>query len=94
MNPGDDADIRMTKNRDEFMKLNPDKVIDECSLCLSFFYDGGVNYARNADSMWPLVTSVVNCNPSNRTKLGIGSSLSILHNMAGLSIANEGVESH
>jgi hypothetical protein len=33
------------------------------------------------------VTSVVNCNPSNRTKLGIGSSLSLLHNMAGSGVS-------
>jgi hypothetical protein len=67
----------------DFLKLNPSASIAECSLCLTFFYDGGVNYTRGADSMWPLVTSVANCNPSNRTKLGIGCSLSLLHNMAG-----------
>jgi hypothetical protein len=71
------------KYRDQFIAANPGSIIDECSLCLTFFYDGGINYKRGADSMWPLVTSVVNCNPSDRTKLGIGCSLSLLHNMAG-----------
>jgi hypothetical protein len=69
--------------RAKCFELDPTVAVDECSLCLTFFYDGGVNYTRSSDSMWPLVTSVVNCNPSNRTKLGIGSSLSLLHNMAG-----------
>jgi hypothetical protein len=50
---------------------NDGKTVDECSLGLTFFYDGGVNYKRSTASMWPLVTSVINCNPSNRTKLGI-----------------------
>jgi hypothetical protein len=68
---------------EDFMRMNPTMTIAECSLCLTFFYDGGVNYKRGADSMWPLVTSVANCNPSNRTKLGVGCSLSLLHNMAG-----------
>jgi hypothetical protein len=77
-----------TSYRDKFMVDNPGKVIDECSLCLSFFYDGGINYKRGADSMWPLVTSVVNCNPSDRTKLGVGCSLSLLHNMAGSGVEN------
>jgi hypothetical protein len=47
-----------TSYRDMFMVDNPGKVIDECLLFLTFFYDGGINYKRGADSMWPLVTSV------------------------------------
>jgi hypothetical protein len=44
--------------RDQIIVANPGNVIDECSLYLTFFYDGGINYKRGADSMWPLVTSV------------------------------------
>jgi hypothetical protein len=72
--------------REVFDPLNPGKVIDECSLGLTCFYDGATNFKRSADSMWPLITSVINCNPSNRTKMGIGASLTFLHNMSGSNV--------
>ena len=52
----------------------------ECSLMLTISYDGVVNFKRKLDSMWPLMTSVVNCNPSHRAKLGTGMFVSMLHN--------------
>ena len=68
-----DVKLEIFPSADVLEGLNPGKEVHECSLGLTFFYDGGTNYKRSADSMWPLVTSVINCNPSNRTQLGIGS---------------------
>jgi hypothetical protein len=74
---------RFLDEKAAFEERNPGLVLFECSLGLTFFYDGGMNFKRSTDSMWPLLTSVVNCNPSDRTKLGVGCSLSSLHNMSG-----------
>ncbi len=53
-----------------------------CALMLTLFYDGKMNFKRKADSMWPLLCSIVNCNPSHRSRLGAGLFLTLLHNMA------------
>jgi hypothetical protein len=74
---------RFLEAKRAFEEANPGLVLFECSLGLTFFYDGGMNFKRSVDSMWPLLTSVVNCNPSDRTKLGLGCHLSSLHNLSG-----------
>lgn len=62
---------------------NPEKLrVIEVSLVLSCFYDGDKLYKRANDSVWPLLAEVLNCNPSYRTKLGLGLFLVAMHNMA------------
>ncbi len=51
----------------------------ECSLIFSLFYDGNQLYDRNCASLWPLFASVWNCNPSYRTKLGLGLFMNAIH---------------
>jgi hypothetical protein len=64
--------------------------LHECSLMLTVSYDGVVNFKRKMDSMWPMMTSVVNCNPTHRAKLGTGMFLTMLHNCS----VGSGVEKH
>ena len=61
----------------------------EFSLILTLFYDGKVNYKRKLDSMWPLLLSIINCNPSLRSRLGVGLFLVLLHNLQGSSAAEK-----
>jgi hypothetical protein len=56
--------------------------LHECSLIMTAFYDGVVNFKRKADSMWPLMISIANCNPSHRCKIGVGLFLGLLHNVS------------
>ena len=58
-----------------------DAELMEFSLCLSIFYDGDKLYKRSNDSLWPLLVSVLNCDPSYRTKLGLGIFSVSLHNL-------------
>jgi hypothetical protein len=53
----------------------------EFSLCLSLFYDGDKLYKRSNDGMWPLLASVLNCDPSYRSKMGLGLFSLCLHNL-------------
>lgn len=53
----------------------------EFSLILSLFYDGDKLYDRSNDSLWPLMMSVLNCDPSYRIKLGLGIFEIALHNI-------------
>jgi hypothetical protein len=55
--------------------------LKEFSVCLSLFYDGVKLYRRSNDSLWPLVASVLNCDPSYRTKLGLGLFALCVHNL-------------
>lgn len=55
--------------------------VKEFSVCLSLFYDGEQLYKRANDHMWPLLASVLNCDPSYRTKLGLGIFSVCLHNL-------------
>ncbi len=66
----------------EFIEKNPLDFLEECSLGMTLFYDGVVNFKRKADSMWPLLCSILDCNPSYRSKAGLGIFLTALHNMA------------
>jgi hypothetical protein len=73
---------RFKKTEKSFKAQAPDLQLTPCSLILTAFYDGVVNFKRKADSMWPLMISVANCNPSHRSKIGVGLFLTILHNVA------------
>lgn len=53
----------------------------EYSLLLSQFYDGGGLFDRNHSSIWPLVISILNCNPSARIAHGVGLFLVALHDL-------------
>lgn len=54
----------------------------ECSLVASLFYDGDKLYDRSNDSLWPMMMSVLNCDPSFRTRLGLGMFMIAMHNIA------------
>ncbi len=80
--------IRQTRKMDEnyqevlnrFRAANNGQHLHQCSLLLTLSYDGVVNFKRKLDSMWPLLSSVANCNPSDRAKMGTGMFLTMLHN--------------
>jgi hypothetical protein len=65
----------------EYENATPGQTLHQCSLGLSIFYDGATNFQRKSDSMYPLLVSVINCNPSDRAKLGRGLFLAALHNV-------------
>jgi hypothetical protein len=58
---------------------NPNLV--EVSLLFGEFYDGGPLFGRKAKSIWPLVLTILNCNPSDRMKYGIGMFVAGLHDL-------------
>jgi len=53
----------------------------ERSFLLSEFYDGALLHKRKSSSLWPLVISILNCNPSDRMAHGIGLFLVALHSL-------------
>jgi hypothetical protein len=66
----------------ERMKQKPgNEDILEASFILGEFYDGGTLFKRKAKSIWPLVMSILNCNPSIRVQPGIGMFLVALHDL-------------
>jgi hypothetical protein len=67
-----------------------DVELHQCSLILTMCYDGVTNFKRKSDSMWPLLCSIGNCNPSHRAKVGAGMFLVMLHNTS----VGSGVESY
>ncbi len=67
-----------------------DMELHQCSLILTMCYDGVTNFKRKSDSMWPLLCSIGNCNPSHRAKVGAGMFLVLLHNAS----VGSGVESY
>ncbi len=71
-------------------KMSSRGELHECSLIVTISYDGVVNFKRKLDSMWPLMTSVANCNPTHRVKLGTGMFATMLHNCG----VGTGVEKH
>ncbi len=83
-------DENYKKVLDKFKAANQGQFLHQCSLLLTLSYDGVVNFKRKLDSMWPLLTSCVNCNPSHRAKMGTGMFLTMLHN-AGI---GSGIEKH
>jgi hypothetical protein len=67
----------------ERMKQKPgNEDLLEASFILGEFYDGGTLFKRKAKSIWPLVMSILNCNPSVRVQPGIGMFLVTLHDLA------------
>lgn len=54
----------------------------EASFVLGEFYDGGTLFKRKAKSIWPLVLSILNCNPSIRVKPGIGMFMVAVHDLS------------
>lgn len=61
--------------------------VEEVSLLLSDFYDGGSLFKRDTLSIWPLIVEFLNCLPTDRCKSGIGQHLIALHDMKLGSIA-------
>ncbi len=67
---------------ESFAIEHPGVVLHECSLVFSVFNDGDQLFKRKADSLWPMIGSIWNCDPSYRTKLGLGLFLIALHNLS------------
>lgn len=76
--------------RAKWKKNYSDLSLHECSILLTMCYDGVTNFKRNSDSMWPLLCSIANCNPHNRSKIGAGMFLVMLHNAS----VGSGVETY
>jgi hypothetical protein len=60
---------------------NPGKHLIQLSLVLSLTYDGDLIFKRRQGSLWPMLCSIMNCDPSYRTKLGLGLFMVLNHNM-------------
>jgi hypothetical protein len=69
------------KSFKERYNLTSNERVYQCSLLVTLFYDGITLFDRNADSLWPLMCSIASCNPSHRSKLGVGLFLAALHNI-------------
>jgi hypothetical protein len=69
--------------------LNPN--LKEVSHVMSQFYDGGTLFDRKSKSIWPLVISILNCNPADRMNYGIGLFMIILHDLPIGSVAEEAI---
>jgi hypothetical protein len=65
----------------KFSAANNGQFLHQCSILLTLSYDGVVNFKRKLDSMWPLLASVANCDPSHRAKIRTGLFLTMLHNV-------------
>jgi hypothetical protein len=65
----------------KYEREHPGVLLDECSLLFSLFYDGNELFDRSAASLWPLMISILNLDPSFRSKLGLGLFLSVLHDI-------------
>ncbi len=63
---------------EKFPELN----LMEFSFVLSVFYDGGTLYKRQSKSIWPLIITILNCNPNVRLTIGMGMFLLALHDLA------------
>ncbi len=75
-----DMHSQFEKMKEAYHNLDNRRVV-EFSVLLSFFYDGDALYKRSNDSAWPFLASVLNLNPSLRSKLGVGLFLVALHNL-------------
>lgn len=58
---------------------HPGEELLECSILFTIFYDGMVLFERDSDSIWPMLVSLLNCDPGKRSRLGVGLFLNILH---------------
>jgi len=66
----------------QFESENASETLFMCSILLTLFYDGMILFERDSDSIWPMLCSVLNCDPSKRSKLGVGLFLNMLHNIS------------
>ncbi len=53
----------------------------EFSLLLSLSYDGDLLFKRSQASLWPMLCSIMNLDPSYRTKLGLGLFSILIHSL-------------
>ncbi len=65
----------------QYQKENPGKRLYMCALLFTLFYDGMVLFERDCNSIWPMILSILNCNPSLRTRLGVGLFAPLIHDM-------------
>jgi len=61
--------------------LGDDSIFIEASFIFSAGYDGGTLFKRGSKAIWPLVLTLLNCNPSVRFMAGIGMFLAGLHDL-------------
>ena len=75
----------MNQNFREFVQrrrnLGDDSVFIEASFIFSLGYDGGTLFKRGSKAIWPLVLTLLNCNPSVRFMAGIGMFLAAIHDL-------------
>lgn len=68
--------------KDQYERENANETLNMCSILLTIFYDGMILFERDSDSIWPMLCSVLNCDPTKRSKLGVGLFLNMLHNIS------------
>jgi hypothetical protein len=61
--------------------VGDDSVFTEASFIFSVGYDGGTLFKRGSKAIWPLVLTLLNCNPSVRFVAGIGMFLAAIHDL-------------
>jgi hypothetical protein len=88
INDGEEVKKQMSEMSEAFKSFQErynmhtsDDTVYQCSLLLTLFYDGISLFDRNSDNLWPLLCSIASCNPSHRSKLGVGLFLAALHNI-------------
>lgn len=72
---------RFLDRRDQYAYDNFGAILHECSLVCSAFYDGDKLYERSDDSLWPMLISIMNCDPCFRTTLGLALFMVLIHNL-------------
>jgi hypothetical protein len=85
INQSKQAKFHMNEMSENFKRVqlaNPEVELLEFSFILSVFYDGGVLYKRQSKSIWPLVVTLLNCNPDDRNEIGIAMFLIALHDLS------------
>ncbi len=76
--------------KQQYEHEHPGTTLHICSLVYTLFYDGMVMFDRDCNSVWPMVCSVLNTNPTLRTRLGVGLFMPLLHDM----VTETGAETH
>jgi hypothetical protein len=72
----------MHQRFNELKQIDGNQDLIEASFVLGEFYDGGTLFKRKNKSIWPLVMSILNCNPTARVRPGIGMFLVALHDLS------------
>jgi len=75
-------EMRFLEVKAQYEREHPGDTLSKCSILFTLFYDGVVLFERDSDSIWPMLCSVLNCDPSKRSKLGVGLFLNMLHNIS------------